>query len=247
MKAMILAAGLGTRLKPWTLEHPKALVPVGGVPMLRRVIEKLRDSGFDRITVNVHHFADQVKEYLSTNDFGVCVTVSDESDLLLDTGGGILGAADLLFADDEPVLIHNVDILSDADLQKLMETHKDSGSEATLLVSDRESSRRLIFDEEGRLCGWHNSNTGEYRPAGFVPAEGMKAHAFSGIHVVSRSLIYRMKRAGLSGAFPIMDFYLGNCGDADYRAYLEPQLHLIDIGKPQTLAEANLRFSETEK
>lgn len=242
MKAMILAAGLGTRLKPWTLKHPKALVPVGGVPMLERVIKGLRAQGFDRLTVNVHHFAEQIKDFLSANDFGVEITVSDESGLLLDTGGGILGARELLFADDEPVLIHNVDILSDANLGELMENHVKSGAEATLLVSRRDSSRALLRDRSGRLRGWHNRRSGEYRPAGYTPAADHEEFAFSGIHVVSRSLLDRMESDGLRGAFPIMDVYLGHCHEAEYRLHVADDLHLIDIGKPETLAQANSLF-----
>ncbi|MDE6382409.1 MAG: NTP transferase domain-containing protein, partial [Muribaculaceae bacterium] len=121
MKAFILAAGLGTRLRPWTLEHPKALVPVGGVPMLERVILRMRDQGFDDITVNVHHFADQIVDFLNARDFGVAVHISDERERLLDTGGAILHASRFLAADPAPFLVHNVDILSDAPHASLME------------------------------------------------------------------------------------------------------------------------------
>ena len=125
MKAMILCAGLGTRLRPWTLSHPKALVPVGGVPMLERVIDKLRSQGFDYIVVNVHHFPEQIVDFLRQRDLGVKIAVSDESDRLLDTGGAIMKAEELLRFSDGPVLVHNVDILSDADLRGLMQRHID--------------------------------------------------------------------------------------------------------------------------
>ena len=240
MKALIFAAGLGTRLKPWTLEHPKALVPVAGEPMLGRVILSLREQGFDDVVVNVHHFAGQIKEYLAHHDFGMRIRISDESDLLLDTGGGLLRAADLLFTENgDPVLVHNVDILSNADLRWLMRQHTASGSEATLLVSDRKSSRRLVADCDGRLSGWHNVSTGEYRPRGFTPDARMTEVAFSGIHVVSAQMIERMRKRGYSGVFPIMDFYLNECNEARFQCCKSEGLDLIDIGKPETLRLAN--------
>ena len=163
MKAMILAAGLGTRLKPITDKIPKALVEVGGVPMLERVILTLKRQGFSYIVVNVHHFADQIIDFLRVGDFGVEVVVSDESGSLLDTGGGIVKAAPLLFGpDSSPVLIHNVDIISNADLQALMREASDT---PTLLVSRRDSSRKLIFDKEMRLIGWHDLKTDTFRPS----------------------------------------------------------------------------------
>lgn len=244
MKAMILAAGLGTRLKPWTLSHPKALVPVGGVPMLERVIVSLREQGFDDITVNVHHFADQISDFLSSHNFGVKIKVSDESRELLDTGGGILYAAPLLFGDNrEPVLIHNVDILSNADLRALMRAHNDNSPVATLLVSSRDSSRKLVFDEQDSLRGWHNLKSGEYRPAGFRPAEEYRELAFSGIHVVSPEMTEQMETRGYTGVFPIMDFYLNECDSLDFKAFYSSELKLIDIGKPETLAEADSIFT----
>ncbi len=239
MKAMVFAAGLGTRLKPWTEKHPKALVPVGGVPMLERVLVNLRESGFDDVVVNVHHFADQVTDFLSSHDFGIRVRVSDERELLLDTGGGLLAASPMLFEDDAPVLIHNVDILSNANLNGLMNRHIESGADATLLVSGRNSSRRLAFDGDGRLRGWHNVNSGEYRPAGYVPSDDCHEVAFSGIHVVGPEVISRMRAGGYEGKFPIMDFYLGECERLDIREHYAEGLELIDIGKPETLAEAN--------
>ena len=146
---MILAAGLGTRLKPWTLEHPKALVPVDGIPMLERVILKLKSQGFDEIVVNVHHFAGQITDFLDSKDFGIKISISDERGGLLDTGGGLVHARHLL--EGEPFLVHNVDILSNADLSALMHFHESEGNDVTLLTSDRKSSRKLLFDEDGSL------------------------------------------------------------------------------------------------
>lgn len=243
MKAFVLAAGLGTRLKPWTLEHPKALAPVGGTPMLERVIVSLRDQGFDRILVNVHHFADQIVDFLSGRDFGIDVTVSDESELLLDTGGALLHAAGWLCADEQPFLIHNVDILSNADLAGLMKAHAESDADATLLVSDRDSSRRLYFDRGMNLVGWRNFKSEELRPAGFRVEPGLRMYAFSGIHAVSPRMLARMRAEGYKGKFPIMDYYLAKAGaSSPIRGMAAEGLRLIDIGKPASLAQAESWF-----
>lgn len=238
MKAMILAAGLGTRLRPWTLSHPKALVPVGGVPMLQRVICRLRDDGFDRIVVNVHHFASQITDFLAANDFGVDIAVSDESGELLDTGGGVLHARRFLATDDAPFLVHNVDILSSADLPALMSSHRPE-SVATLLVSERDSSRRLVFDKESTLMAWHNLRDGAWRPEGYKPAPTDKVLAFSGIYVLSTEVFGLMEAQGFSGRFPIMDFFLRNAATGRIKGYADNRLQLIDIGKPETLSRAN--------
>lgn len=242
MKAMILAAGLGTRLKPWTLSHPKALVPVGGVPMLRRVIERLISEGFDDIVVNVHHFADQICEFLSDNDFGVEIRVSNESDMLLDTGGALLKAAPLIFDSDAPCLVHNVDILSDAPLSDIVNSHLSSNNDITLLTSGRESSRKLIFDGVGALQGWHNLSSGEFRPDGFTFGRNMHESAFSGIYVVSPKIIDELREYSKSvgsAKFPIMDFLLNSDRRCSVEEFRYDNLKLIDIGKPDTLEKAN--------
>lgn len=245
MKAFILAAGLGTRLRPWTLENPKALVPVGGVPMLERVIINLRNQGFSKIVVNVHHFASKIVDFLDSRDFGVEISVSDESDRLLDTGGALLHARDLLAGDNEPFLIHNVDILSNADLASLMQAHERNqklGALSTLLVSDRKSSRKLIFSPDMELRGWHNLSTDEFRPKEFNQSTNDTELAFSGIHVMSPDMLGLMESRGMSGAFPIIDFLLevASSGHASsiVRGEFVGDLELIDIGKPDTLAKA---------
>ncbi len=244
MKAMILAAGLGTRLQPWTLEHPKALVPVGGIPMLERVITRLRDEGFREIIVNVHHFGEQIIGFVNSKDFGVKISISDERGRLLDTGGGLVHALDLL--GDEPVLIHNVDILSNASLGGLMKIHKSSGASATLLVSERDSNRKLIFDGDMSLQGWHNIDKGIFRPAKIerrmekgMP-EGWKEYAFSGIYVTSAKMRNEMHRLFGYDAFPIMDYFLSERRKERIEGVLADNLDLIDIGKPETLAKAEL-------
>lgn len=236
MKGFILAAGLGTRLKPWTDHHPKALVPVGGVPMLQRVVEKMHKAGISDITVNCFHFADQIKEFLSEK--GWEINVVDETPLLLETGGAILNAAPYLEG-DEPILVHNVDILSNADLDQLEKMHKKECCDATLLVSGRNSSRKLVFNQEGRLVGWHSLITDEFRPARFQPSGEDFEKAFSGIYVISPMVISKMKSLGWSGRFSIVDFFLSSLESVDCRAYAQPKLQLLDIGKPDALEKAN--------
>ena len=156
MKAMIFAAGMGTRLKPMTDNTPKALIPINGRPMLEHVILKLKDAGFHQIVINVHHLGDQIIDFLAANNnFGVQIHISDERDYLLDTGGGIKKAAKFLQG-NEPFLVHNVDIMSNVDMKKLYDCHLETNLVATLLVSKRNTSRYLLFNKESRLCGWRN-------------------------------------------------------------------------------------------
>ena len=225
---MIFAAGLGTRLKPLTDTMPKALVPVGGQPLLWHVIMKLKAAGFERIVVNVHHFAQQIIDYLEENNhFGMDIRISDETEKLLETGGGIKKALPLFDA-NSPILIHNVDILSNVDLAAFYEhaTHCD----AALLVSSRKTKRYLQFDDDMRLIGWKNIETGE------VKGHEGKSLAFSGIHVLHPSL------APLFGEwpdrFPIMDFYLKTCADLQIRGFEATDLRLLDVGKLDTLEDA---------
>ena len=235
---MIFAAGLGTRLKPLTDSMPKALVPVAGKPMLEHVILKLKNEGFHEIVINVHHFADQIIHFLKEKDnFGITIHISDETDCLLDTGGGIKKASSF-FTDGEPILIHNVDILSNMDLKGLYTYHQTSGNDATLLVSSRKTARYLLFNHENRLCGWINKDTFQTKPENFVyKPEDQKEYAFSGIHVISPTLFNYMGD-DWSGKFSIMDFYLQNCSKARLGGYTTDNLQIIDIGKPETLEKA---------
>ncbi|WP_072532080.1 nucleotidyltransferase family protein [Bacteroides ilei] len=237
MKAMIFAAGLGTRLKPLTDHMPKALVPVAGKPMLEHVILKLKAAGFTELVINIHHFGEQIIGFLEANrNFGLTIHISDERDMLLDTGGGIKKARNF-FSGDEPFLVHNVDILSDTDLKALYEYHLHSGNDATLLASPRKTIRYLLFDDENLLRGWINKDTLQTKPEGFIYRAGQyREYAFSGIHVISPSLFRYMDR--WQGKFSIMDFYLQTCREARLGGYLTEQLRLIDIGKPETLAKA---------
>lgn len=235
---MIFAAGLGTRLKPLTDHMPKALVPVAGKPMLEHVIGKLKASGVDEIVINVHHFAEQIIEFLKKNhDFGIKIWISDETEMLLDTGGGIKKASSF-FSGNEPFLVHNVDILSNTDLKSLYAYHSESGNDATLLVSPRKTVRYILFDGKDRLCGWVNKDTLQTKPEGFVYQPAIqKEYAFSGIHVISPTLFNYMGE-NWSGKFSIMDFYLQTCRKARIGGYAKEDLQLIDIGKPETLAKA---------
>lgn len=242
MNAMIMAAGMGTRLKPWTLSHPKALVPVDGVPALERLIYKLRGEGFGHVTVNVHHFAGQIVDYLGSKDFGIDIEVSDESEALLDTGGGIAKCGRSLVPDGKPLLVHNADILSNACLKDVVKAHEAGGADVTLLTSGRDSSRRLVFDDDGQLRGWHNMTSGEWRPEGFIPRADMHANAFSGIYVLSpRAIddIVRYEEDSGKTKFSVMEYFLSLPTGISIREHYDPELQLLDIGKPETLARAS--------
>jgi mannose-1-phosphate guanylyltransferase len=206
MKAMVLAAGLGTRLRPLTDERPKALVEVGGRTMLEIALARLREFGVREVIVNLHHFADMVVEYLSAHDgFGMRVEVSRE-DELLDTGGGLKKAAWFFLEDahaDEPFLLHNVDVMSRIDLRAMVEFHRTQSALATLAVQERETSRYLLFDGQGELCGRRAGQQGEVE---WVRQSGpMTALAFSGIHVISTRMLQEMDE---EGAFSIIRTYL---------------------------------------
>lgn len=238
MKAMIFAAGLGTRLRPLTDTMPKALVPVGGVPMLQRVLCKLRDAGIDSFVVNVHHFAEQIEDFLAGHDFGVPVAISREEREPLETGGGIRHAAPLLASPEGRFLVHNVDILSNLDVRWLL-AQDDPSNLATLLLIDAPADRYLLFDEQMRLVGWTNVRTGEVKSPflpDFDPAR-YRRYSFCGIHIVSEAVFEKM--AAWPEKFSIIDFYLSVCTAGSIRGVVAPDLRLIDIGSPEKLAEAN--------
>lgn len=246
MKAMIFAAGLGTRLKPITDSIPKALVPVAGKTLLEHVIEKLSNEGFDELIINVHHHAQKIIDFLAEHhNFGLHIEISDEREMLLDTGGGIRKAASF-FNDGKPFLIHNVDILSNANLKALYEKHIASDNIATLLVKDRETSRYLLFNEEQRLQGWMNVKTGEVKSPirDFSPSLYIK-HAFSGIHIMSPEIFRYME--DYPQKFPIMDFYIENAASLKIGSLLDNNLQMIDVGKLDSLQEAERLFALKDK
>ncbi len=234
---MIFAAGIGSRLKPLTDNMPKALIPVNGKPMLEHVILKLKAFGFDQIVINIHHLGEQIIDFLkANNNFGIQIFISDEKDYLLDTGGGLKKAQQFLQG-DEPFLIHNADIISDIDLKKLYDSHLENNPLATLLVSQRETSRYLLFDKSNKLCGWRNRETGEIKS--FYPyfdPSHYQEYAFGGIHVLSPQIFDWLQE--WTGRFSIINFYLSVCAKTNIRAYVAEDLHLLDIGKPETLAQA---------
>lgn len=239
MKAMIFAAGLGTRLKPLTDTMPKALVPVGGKPLLEILIRKMIAAGITDIVINVHHFADQIVRFVEQHkSFGIRIAFSDETDALLDTGGGIRKAMPLLTDGQEggaPVLVHNVDILSNADLKDFCARGRDCS--ALLLVSRRETKRYLLFDDENRLAGWTNTETGEVKsPYPRLDVSRCHKYAFAGIHLFSPRLFPLMK--DWPDKFSIIDFYLSVCHREAIYAQPVPGLKLMDAGKVSTLAQA---------
>lgn len=244
MQAMIFAAGLGTRLKPLTDHMPKALVSVGGEPLLKRVILKLKETGVERIVVNVHHFSEQIVDYLKeNNNFDTDILISDESQMLLETGGGIKKARPL-FEQSSPVLIHNVDILSNVDLNDFYNLPLGNTTPAArLILSSRKTKRYLLFDNTMRLVGWTNIETGEVKsPYPNLNPADCQMFAFSGIHMVWPELFPLMDDE--PDKFPIMDFYLKNCQRVRIEGILKTDLRLMDVGKQETLHEAEKFLTE---
>lgn len=233
-QAMIFAAGLGTRLRPLTDTMPKAMVPVGGRPLIDILLTKLYNAGFGRVVVNVHHFADMLEQHLNEvapRFEGMDILVSDEREQLLDTGGGLRHAAPLFDA-SSPILIHNVDILSNASLNAVYADAPADG--AKLLVSARPSSRMLVFNPSSfRLEGWINQNTGETK--GYVNEDAVRL-AFSGIHIFHPSLFPLMQ--SFPDKFSIIDFYLTICADNEILGFNDINLHLLDVGKVDSLSAA---------
>ena len=238
MKAMIFAAGLGTRLRPLTDTMPKALVPVDGVPLLGRVAGRLLDAGVDELVVNTHHFADQIAAYVAAEKgFGVPVHLSPEPEQLLETGGGILHARRFLEGGG-PFLVHNVDILSNLDLRRFVAEARPEAL-ATLVVSDRKTSRYFLFDEGMRLVGWTDLRTGEVRSPfpGLDPGRCRRL-AFAGIHLVSDRIFSVMDAYGLEGRFSIVDFYLRAAADHPLYGYVPEDFRMLDVGKLDSLEAA---------
>lgn len=239
---MVFAAGVGSRLKPFTLEHPKALAPVAGVPAIERVMRRLVAAGVDEIVVNVHHFADQVVDFVTANNgFGVTVHFSDETGHLLETGGGIVKASDWLEG-DTPFIVHNADIVTTIDLADMYRRHVECGADVTLLATPRKTSRHFFFDKaSNRLTGWDNAKTGEYRPADFRPDDTTAELAFGGVHVISPRVLGALKAyAPADTAFSITPFYVDNCRTLNIQAYTPAPGSFVwaDIGTPESLQAA---------
>lgn len=229
---MILAAGLGTRLKPFTENKPKALIAIKGRPMLGILIDRLSGMGFTDIIINVHHHARQIMDYLQQwRNFHINIAVSNEKEELLDTGGGLVNAS--WFFDENPFLLHNVDVMTNLDLHDLFRDHVESGALVTLAVKHRNSRRQLIFDENNKLAGKTNLDTGEKILARNIQEENR--YAFSGIHVIDPALFGKLPQ---KKAFPIMDAYLDLCNSESIRAYREEESYWYDLGTPEKIKEA---------
>lgn len=232
---MIFAAGLGTRLRPLTNDRPKALVVFKGKPLLEHTIDRLRTVGVDHVIVNVHHYADMVIDFLTSKDFGVKISISDERDELLDTGGGLRKAAELL--GNEPFFIHNVDILSDIDLAEMLKAHNENNAVATVGIRKSESDRYFMSNNKNQLCGWGNKTTGETIIS--RQAETLQEVSFTGIHIVSGGLFPYIKA---KGAISIIDAYLKAAENENIHCYSCDDNQWMDVGTPESLEEATLLF-----
>jgi NDP-sugar pyrophosphorylase family protein len=236
MKAMILAAGLGTRFKPWTDNHPKALAKVNGVSLLERNMRYLHSFGIREVLVNVHHFADQIRDAIIANDgWGNNISISDETDEVLETGGGLKKAQ--AFFDQGSFILMNVDILTDMDLGKMISFHESAKPLATLAVTSRKSSRYFLFDGNNRLSGWRNTKTGEEKIS--IPKPVLEQKAFSGIHLISPRIFPLMHQ---QGKFSIVDVYLDLAAEKTILGFDHTGSKLVDVGRVESVAAAEKIF-----
>ena len=235
---MVFAAGLGTRLRPLTDDRPKALVEVAGHTLLELTLSRLRSCGIVDVIINTHHLADKIRDYLSAhNNFGMRIEISRE-DILLDTGGGLKQAAHFLLsgdAPDEPFLVHNVDVLSSIDFDTMLRQHRDTGVLATLAVQDRPTSRYLLFDDMGHLCGRRSGNDGPIET--FREANPIQARAFSGIHIISPRIFSLMNEEGVFSIIPVY-LRLASAGES-IAAFAADQYYWRDLGRPENVAAAS--------
>lgn len=234
-KALIFSAGLGTRLKPFTDNHPKALASVNGKTLLERNIEYLKSFGINEFVVNVHHFSEQIKEFLKSKDnFGAAIHISDESDEVLETGGGLVKARK--FLENETFLVMNVDILTDLDISHLIQVHEKHKPVVTLAISDRKSSRKLLFEKDMWLKGWKNLSTGEEI---IESDEILIERAFSGIHIIEPELFEMLPKGG---KFSIMTSYMELMKSEIIMGYDHSGGKLVDVGRPESVTEAERMF-----
>jgi NDP-sugar pyrophosphorylase family protein len=236
-RGMIFAAGLGTRLKPWTDHHPKALAVVNGKSLLQRNIEYLQGFGIKDVIVNVHHFDNQIIEAIETNNgWGSNITISDETNEVLETGGGLKKAA-WYFEAPQDFVVMNVDMLTDFDLGKMIEQHQSTKALATLAVSSRVTSRYFLFNEANRLCGWRNKNTGDEKIV--IPENTLIEKAFSGIHMIHSSIFSLMQQ---EGKFSMVDVYLSLAPEYEINCFDHSGAKLLDVGKPESIVKAEQMF-----
>jgi MurNAc alpha-1-phosphate uridylyltransferase len=237
LQAMIFAAGLGTRFKPWTDHHPKALAIVKGKSLLQRNIEYLQHYGITNVIVNVHHFADQITDAINKNKgWGSSITISDETDVVLETGGGLKKAAPYFTADT--IVVINVDILTDLDLGDMIDFHHKHQPLSTIAITRRTTSRYFLFDEYDTLCGWRNIKTGEEKIARKTGQYNQKA--FSGIHVLDKKILTAIRQ---EGKFSMVDAYLDLAATQTIKGFDHSGSRFIDVGKPESVAEAEQLFS----
>lgn len=242
MKAMVLAAGLGTRLRPLTDDRPKALVEVAGRTLLELTLARLRAFGIQDVIINTHHFADKISAYLHSHEnFGMHIEISYE-EVLLDTGGGLKKAASFFCGSDDPFLVHNVDVLSTIDFNQMLQFHKERNALATLAVQNRSTSRYLLFDENGRLCGRRTGVAGE--PELVRPVRAMQALAFCGIHVLSPRIFSVMEEERTFSVIPLY-LRLAERNEA-VLAYRADQYYWRDLGRPEQIERAALEISAGE-
>lgn len=236
LQAMILAAGLGTRFKPWTDHHPKALAVIKGKSLLQRNIEFLQQYGITNVVVNVHHFAGQIIEAIQNNKgWGSTITISDESDVVLETGGGLLKAAPLFTA--STIVLINVDILTDLDLGRMIDFHIQHQPLSTLAITNRTTSRYFLFNDQDMLCGWRNTKTGEEKIARQAASYYQKA--FSGIHVIDKKLLSVIRQ---KGKFSMVDVYLDLAAHHTIKGFDHSGTRFIDVGKPESVSQAEALF-----
>jgi NDP-sugar pyrophosphorylase family protein len=237
MNGMIFSAGLGTRFKPWTDKHPKALAVVNGKSLLQRNVEYLASYGINDIIVNVHHFSNQVIDAVqNSNGWGSNIVISNESDVVLETGGGLLKAKEL-FKPGQKFITCNVDILTDLDISKLIAFHDKHQPLVSFAVTDRKTSRYLLLDENNRLCGWRNTKTGEEKIS--IPGRKMIEKAYSCV-VIFEYDIFRL--VPFSGKFSLMDVYLSLANDHLILGYDHTGDRFVDVGKPESVAIAESLF-----
>ncbi len=231
---MIPAAGIGTRLKPLTNNKPKALVEVQGAPMLQHAIKYLISFGFKDIIINVHHFAEQIYEFLEKNkNFGIHIQISDETDLLLDTGGAIKKAEP--FFKNEPFLVYNVDIFTNINIHELINCHKNSDALITMAVKDRETTRPILFDEDLNLCEWRNVLTGDKKICR-EPNGKLTPFGYSCVQVINPGIFDLIHT---DAPFPIIPFYLGIASKHKIKAYVHNESEWLEVGRYQNIAEIN--------
>jgi NDP-sugar pyrophosphorylase family protein len=232
MQAIIFSAGLGTRLKPLTNTMPKALIPLGGKPLLQWNIEKLIHAGCDRIIINIHHFPEMIENFLKMhNNFKIDIRISDETESLLDTGGGLIKAAGL-FRKSEPIIAHNVDVISRIDIHRLLDFHLKNENMATLVVRDRPTQRYLLFNSNMQLTGWMNIATGEKIIINRNTLTGNTPFAFSGIQIINPKLLQLVKE---TGKFSIIETYLQFAADYPIYGYIDHSSLWMDLGKPDQI------------